>query len=207
MAIVPIPITKGGASLDVDTDKLPQHVYEEALRLGLKDLLARGMSKITKADIPDEATRKAEAMLKAEENLKKVYAGEIRITGQKAAGKVSGAVKTEAMRLARNIIKAEMKKVGIKVSHVAAKDITAAANQLLSEDDGGILKQAEENLKARAEAPVKIDVKALIKTSPDLVAKAEARKAKAKADKGETLSATQAGKVATRKRGGAQATA
>lgn len=207
MAIVAVSITKSKGTVSIDTDKVPQHVYEAALLEGLKVLVNKGMSKITAKDIPDEDTRKAEAQLIGEKNAAAILDGTIKLGRASTAStaKVSGAVKTEAMRLARNVIKGEMKKAGIKVSHVAAKDITAAAKELLEQDtEGGLLKEAEANLKARAEAPVKIDIKSLVKVSPELVAKAEERKAKAKKDA--PASAAQAGKVATRKKG-QQATA
>ena len=210
MTVVAIPITKGAASIDMDTEKLPEAVYFEALKLGLKELANRGMSKITVAKLEgdDLAKARAAAMEVAAKNAEKIMKGDIRFSGAKAATKVSGAVNTEAMRIARGIVKDTLKANNLKISHYKASEITVAAKALLAQDDGTILKTAEENL-AKRSAPVegKIDLKALIggmKEDPELVAKAEAAKAKKK----ETLSAKQAGMVAPRAKGKpAQATA
>lgn len=205
MALMQVPVTKGKGTVEIDTDKIPEEVYAEALLQGLKVLVNRGASKVTKETYPDADELKAAAMAKAAEQVELINTGKIKFTGQKAATKASGAVMTEARRLARNIIKDEMKRQGIKISHVEASEITKAANALLAED-ASIVEQAEANLKERAAKPVAIDVKAIIKTSPKKVAAAEERKAKAK--KEQPLSATQAGKVATRAKGkGAQAQA
>jgi hypothetical protein len=70
---------------------------------------------------------------------------------------------------------------------------------MLIDSDPSILKTAEENLKQREATPIKIDIASLIKADPALVAKDEAKKAEAKANK--PLSAKQAGKVAPRAKG------
>jgi len=188
-------LKNGAGVVEVDTTQLPDPVYREALMLGLKVLAERGMSKLTKEAYPDEAERKAAIKAKAEANVQDMYAGKVKLTGQKAAKKTSGAVMTEAMRLARNLVKDAMKQNGIKISHVKASEITAAAKALI-EADASIITKAEANLAAREATPIMIDVKALIKTDPALVAKAEAAAAAKKKDK--PLSAKQAGKVAPR---------
>ena len=58
MAVLQIPITKGGktAFVTVDTDdaaQLPDQMLKECLFQGLKSMLNRGMSKITKETYPD----------------------------------------------------------------------------------------------------------------------------------------------------------
>ncbi len=173
-------------------------MYREALMLGLKAMSERAMSKITKEAYPDEAERKAAILAKATANQAEVYAGTAKVTGRAKANKASGAVMTEAMRLARNLVKDAMKANKIKISHVKASEITATAKKLLDADPS-ILATAEENLKAREATPTKIDIKSLIHVDPALVAKDEAKKAKAKAEK--PLSAKQAGKVAPRAKG------
>lgn len=201
MAILSVPVTKSKGSVEIDTDTIPEDVYKEALLQGLKVLVNRGASKITKASTKDEAELKALAQEKAEEQVELIMTSKIKFTGGSKAKKASGAVMTEARRLARNLVKDEMKRQGIKISHVEAKEITAAANALLDEDPS-IVEQATANLAEREKTPIKIDVKSMIKTSPKLVAAAEAKKAK------DQLSAKQAGKVKTRKKGqAAEATA
>jgi hypothetical protein len=191
-------LKNGAGEVSVDTGLLPEGVYHEALMQGLKVIAERAMSKITKEAYPDEAQRKAAIKAKAEANIEDMYAGKTKITGEAKVKKASGAVMTEAMRLARNLVKDAMKANKIKISHVKASEITAAAKALL-ESDASILATAEANLKAREATPIKIDIKSLIHTDPTLVAKDEAKKAEAKASK--PLSAKQAGKVAPRAKG------
>lgn len=199
MAILQVPITKAKATIEIDTDKLPDAVYAEALLQGLKVLANRGASKITKAAIPDEAEMKAEALAMGQKQVELIYSGKIKFTGGAKSTKESGKVMTEARRLARNLVKDEMKRQGIKISHVEAKEITKAANEVLASETGAsIVEMAKANIAEREKAPVKIDV-SHIAISEKLVAKAEAKKAK------DQLSAKQAGKVKTRPR--AQATA
>ena len=196
--LIAIPLKNGAGSVDVDTARLPDDVYREALLQGLKVIAERAMSKITKEAYPDEAERKAAIKAKAEANIEDMYAGKVKITGQATVKKASGAVMTEAMRLARNLVKDAMKANKIKISTVKASDITAAAKQLIT-NDPSIVTTAEANLAARTATPIKIDIMALVHADPELVAKAEAKAAKAKADK--PLSKTQAGKVAPRAKG------
>jgi len=198
MAELQIPITKAkGHFVTIDTDTIPADVYAEAMLQGLKVLVNRGTSKITKAAYPDAAELLEAAVAKANEQVELINTSKIKFTGQKKAAGITGAVKTEAMRLARNLVKDEMKRQGIKISHVEASEITKAAKELL-EAMPDLIETAKANIEARNAVPVAkaIDLKGLIKTSPELVAKAEAKKAKAG-----TLSKTQAGRVAKRTKG------
>lgn len=214
MAILQVPVTKGKGFIEINTDDIPEAVYAEVILQGLKVLVNRGASKITKENHPDEATLKAEAMIQAEKQKTELlsvdaegkYNGSIKLTGGKAKSKESGAVMTEARRLAKNLVKDMMKEKGIKISHVDAKDITAAANELLSEMPD-LIETAKSNLAAREAIPIagKIDIKSLIKVNPKKVAAAEAKKAADKANK--PLSKTQAGKTKPRPKPGAQAQA
>jgi hypothetical protein len=104
---------------------------------------------------------------------------------------------TEARRIARNLVKEELKRSGVKVSYVESSEITKAANALLAADPD-IIKQAEEEVEKRAKKKVAIDVGS-IPISQKKVKAAEARKA----DK--TLSAAKAGRVASRGRPGINA--
>lgn len=209
MAKVKVPVTKGKGYIEVDTaspDKggdLPDAVYQEAVLQGLKVLFNRGMSKLTKEAFDgDEEKLKAAAMEQAEINLAAIREGKIKYTGQKAS-KVSGEVKTEARRLARNLVKDEMKRQNIKVSHVESSEITKAANALLDSEQGeAIIKQATENIAERQKTKIAIDVTA-IPISTKKVQKAEKEKAERKA----ATSAAKAGKVQVRAKPQPQATA
>ena len=204
---ITIALKNGAGTVVVDCDRLPLDVYREALTQGLKVLAERAMSKITKEAYPVEAERKAAIKAKAEENVADMYAGKTKITGASKAEKPKGAVMTEAMRLARALVKDFMKANKIKISTVKASEVTTAAKALI-DSDPSILATAKANLEARAATPTMVDLKSLIKIDPELVAKAEAKKAADKASK--PLSAKQAGKVAPRAKGAkptAQATA
>lgn len=202
MAVLNIPVTKGKATVEIDTDSIPEEVYKEALIQGLKVLVNRGTSKITATTYPNGEELKSAAMEAATAQVEAIKTGKIKFSGGAKTAKASGAVMTEARRLARNLVKDEMKRQGIKISHVEASEITKAANALLAEDPT-LIETAKANLEERAKVPVKINVSA-IPISDKKVKAAEAKKAK------DQLSAKQAGKVAPRakgKGGAAQATA
>lgn len=207
LSIMTIPVTKGKGTVDIDLASIPEAVYAEALRLGLKELVNRGMSKITKAAFPnDEEGMKAAAMAQAAKNVEAINTGNIRFSsGTKSKG-ISSEVKTEAMRLAKALVKDSLKRDGMKISHIPASEITAAAKDVL-EAHPSLIAQAEANIAERKATTIKVDVTKLVKVDPALVAKAEEKKAKTKA--AGQLSAKQAGKVAPRGKKGkvAQATA
>jgi hypothetical protein len=198
-----VPVTKAKAPIEVDTGSLPEHVYREALVQGLKVLINRGMTKLTKEAYPDADQLKEAAMDKATETLQNMYDGKIRIMGGAKSDKVPREVMTEARRIARALVKDGLKRAGVKISYVESSEITKAANVLLA-DQPAILEQAKEEVERRqkAAAKVTIDVKA-IPISEKRKAAAEASAAAKKADK--TLSAAKAGKVATRARPGLNA--
>jgi hypothetical protein len=192
-----VPVVKGKSFVEVNTAELPDHVYREALLQGLKVLVNRGQTTITKASYPEAQALQEKAMEVAQQTLENMYAGKIRIMGGAKADKVPREIMTEARRIARNLVKEELKRSGVKVSYVESSEITKAANALLAADPD-IIKQAEEEVEKRAKKKVAIDV-ASIPISQKKVKAAEARKA----DK--TLSAAKAGKVASRGRPGIQA--
>lgn len=198
MAVLQIPISKGKELfVEFDTDELvsddfPAEVYKEIIFQGLKEILNRNMSKEqTSKKIEDEAKlaeNQARLLTKAESNLEAMRKSEIRIAGGAKKAKISGVVKTEAMRLARALVKDAIKREGkVKVSHVAAKDITALAKELMDGEYGpDIIKQAEETIATRAKEEEKVvSGKAIdlgkVKADPKLVADANKKKAEAKA--------------------------
>jgi hypothetical protein len=159
--IIKFALKNGAGEVEVDTGKLPDEVYKEAVLQGLKVIAERNMSKITKAAYPVEAERKAAIAAKAQANIQDMYDGKTKLTGAGPKTKVAGKVMTEAMRLARALIKDALRQAKIKQSSVGAKELTAAAKQYISEHPD-LLATAETNLKAREETP-KIDLSALIK--------------------------------------------
>jgi hypothetical protein len=201
MAVFQVNVSKGKASVEVNTDDLPEEVYAECIRLGIQALVNKfpGSSKLTKDGFKSEAEYHAEAMAKATEQVAAMKAGTVKLGRTKKAAGASGKVMTEARRLARNVVKDEMKRQGIKVSHVEASEITKAANALITSDPWFVAK-ATENL----EQGEKIEVKGkdeLIKSLPisdKKVKAAEKRKAEQKAP---GTSAAKAGNVQQRAKG------
>ena len=215
MTTVKVPITKAGnRMIEVDTSEsgMPQEMYLLALEEGLKVLLNRGMSKVPAAkglEGKDLEDARESAFVIAGKNLAKLYSGELR-KGRAAAkdgSKVPGVVMTEARRLAKEVIKNEIRAAGKKVSHVEASEITRAANELLAVDPS-FIEMATANIAARqakvpsgeSEEATKAAALAYlskvggIAESPKLIKAAAERKTK------ESLSKTQAGKVAPRKK-------
>jgi hypothetical protein len=186
-----VPVVKGKHYKEVDSKKLPDHVYREAFSLGLKQLLNRGQTKITKEAYPEPEELQAAAMEAAEKTLEAMYAGKIRVVGGKAAGKVAGVVMTEARRLARVAVKEALKQSGVRVSLVEASEITKAANALIATDPSYIT-MAEEEIEKRAKKPANIDISGIQISQKKLKAQ-EAKKAE------KVLSAAKAGQVATRR--------
>ncbi len=211
MAEVQVPVTKSKGSITIDPEKIPAEVWDAIVIEGLKAFVNKGMSKILLKGLEGEELSKAQAaaQAKAEENAKAILDGSIKLPGRKAKSKASGAVMTEARRLAKNFLKDEAKAQGIKVSHVPAKEWTKAVKDYLDSEQGKpTIAQAEENIKARQEAPTSsINLASLLPNFDELVTKGKESDAKAK-ERGKQLSAKQAGMTAKRKpKAGAQQTA
>lgn len=197
-----IPITKAGKGVfltvsDEDVNALPAEVFQMVMKEGLKVVLNSRMSKLaapSKLEGEQLEEAKTQALEAAQKNLDDLKAGKLvkRGTGSSKTAGVARAVMTEAMRLAKDFAKDLIRKAGMKISHVPAKDITAAAKQFV-EDDPSYIERATANLAERAKLPTTVDISALIKESPKLKAEAEARNA---AKKEKVLSAKQSGLVA-----------
>lgn len=204
-----IPITKGKGTLAVVTDDIPADVWAEVILQGLKVLLNRGASKITKeAHKGDEAAMRADAMKVAETQLQKVMTSDIKLTGGKAkTAKAPAKVMARAMQLARVVVNEELKRVGLKPSHVEASEKTKAAKAFLATEKGTLMieRARKEIEELEAEMGGDDSIVAGIAVSEKLIAKAAAKKAKDKATK--PLSAKQAGMVKSRTKGEARPTA
>lgn len=126
MAKLNIPITKGGASIEVDTDSMPESMYIMAMQEGLKVMLNKRMSKVTVAKLEGEKLAEAReaAMVIARKNYEEVMAGTMKGGRVAGAAKISGVVMTEARRLAKEVVKNEIRATGLKVSHVEASAIS-----------------------------------------------------------------------------------
>lgn len=189
-AIVNVPITKAKGTIKVDASKTPIHMHREAIRLGYKALLNRGMTKLTKESFPEPDKLREAAMEQANKNLEALYAGKLRVAGGAKSDKVPREVMTEARRIARSLIKDELKRSGVKISLVESSEITKAANALLAANPT-IVEQAEEEVQKRAASKIKVDVGTIAISAKKLKA-AEAKKAE------KVLSQAKAGKIASR---------
>lgn len=196
-----VPVVKAkGLTHDFETDQLPEDVYKYCVALGLKELLNRGMTKLTKAAFKTLEEMTAEVTKVAQTNYDNILAGKVRMAGAKS-DKASGKVMTEARRLAKAAIKEELKRQNIKVSYISAKDLTDAANNLIAQKPEFIAKATANVAETEnTKNDVLSSIVAGVKVDDKLKAKDEAAKAAAKS----ALSATQAGLP---KKGGAQATA
>lgn len=196
MPLLQIPITKGKGFIEIEADELPDNVYKEALVQGLKVLANRGQTKISVTGLTGEKLAEARkaAMDKAEQTKADLLAGKVRIVGgTKDDSKVPAVVMTEARRIARNLVKDEMKRLKIKASHVEASAITQTANGLI-EQHPEIIEQAKANLEARSKTEIKIDL-SVVKPSPKRIAKEEEKKSKNKPAEAGQSSAAKAGAV------------
>jgi len=208
MSTMNIKVTKAGKSLEVDLQELPDEAYQFVLQKGLEALLNARMSKVLTKGLEGEklAEAQAAALKIAEENLSNLKAGKITKArgGAKDANgnKVAANVMTEARRLAKEVVKNEIRAAGMKISHVEASVITKAANELIAADPS-FIENAKANIEARSAVKSAINIADLVHESPKLVAKAEAAKAERKTQ----LSAKQAGKAAPRKKKAPEATA
>lgn len=204
MAILQIPISKGGkgAFFAVDTNDLDEafdsnpDLMTQVITEGLKTILNSRMSKATEFPAPtklegaDLEEAKSKALAKAAENYDDFKAGKLS-KKSKAATTEKKEVLTEALRLAKEVVKDKLKANKVRISTVAAKDITAAAKALLEADRDTFVEKAKANLSERSATPSAIDILALVKPDPKLVAKAEREKAEKKQER--SLSAKQAG--------------
>lgn len=149
---------KGGGEVEVDTGKITNmDTYQEIFVEGLKSMINRiGMSKIasgiTKLDGAEKDKALAAIADQAQKTVQAIYDGNIK--SAKGGTKRSGAVQTEAMRLAKALVKDTLRKNGYKIGAFDAKEITAFAKDVLA-DNASIYTKAEENLASRAAMPVK----------------------------------------------------
>lgn len=208
---IEVLITKSKKALGVMVSSLSDEMFAEVIYRGLSDILNSGMSKITTKDLEGAELTKAQdaAFAKAEDNLKTLMDGKVKHKGQRGSAKTSKhsrEVTTEAMRLARDVIKDQIRADGGKPSHYKASDVSKWAKELL-EADPSYYDMATASIESRKQKPIGISLKGL-KPDDALVAKDKARASKAKPKAAGQLSAKQAGKVAPpRQKPGTSATA
>lgn len=203
---------KGGAGeVEINFSELPDETYKAILIAGAEAFIhkANGVAKaitgVTKAEGKDLADRQKIIREGAEKTVQNLKDGII--PGAKKA-KASGAVNTEALRLAKNMFKDLVRNSGQKIGAYSAKEQTAAAKIIL-ERNPHLLALAQKNLDERvaeAKGTKGLDLLALVgekALSDEVKAKPKvAPKRKAKDGDAPALSAKQAGMVAPRQKPG-----
>lgn len=180
--------------VEVDTSEngIPAHIYKHALTLGLKEMVNGGMTgpKHAKEAFKTEREFQEHAMETARDRAAQMMAGTLKILGAKAASDtLPREVQTEAMSIARKLIKAAIKEQGGRQIDYTSAQITQAAKDTLAANPW-IIQKAKENLENRAAPDAKIAIPA---PDPEHVKKVAAKKAIEKATK--PLSPKQAAKT------------
>jgi hypothetical protein len=188
--VLRVQIPKAKTFIEVETDRLPTHVYQEALVQGLKALLIRGQTTFTKEKYPDPDELQAASLEKTKATLEDLYAGKVTIRGASKDSKVPREVMTAARNIARKMVREILKRRGVKVTRVKSSEITKAANSMLASNPSIIDKARKELQEIESDQSLELDMD--IQEDPKLVA----AQAKKKTDK--TLSAKQADRVTSR---------
>ena len=203
-------VLKGEAgSIEINFSALPDITYQALLVAGAEAFLnkangaAKSLAGITKLEGPELEARKKEVLEAAEKTASQLREGIV--PGAKKA-KSSGAVSTEAMRLAKNMVKDLIRNSGQKIGAYTAKELTAAAKVVL-ERNPALIQLAEKNLSERAteaKGSKALDLKGLFGAKADSEeVKAKPKVApKRKKGEGAPLSAKQAGMAAPRQKPG-----
>lgn len=158
---------KGGVGVvEVDVSKITDmEVYQYIFQQGLEAIINKvGMSKIATGITKKSGKDKDEAVKavldQAQKTIQAMYDGALK--SGKTTAKRTGAVQTEAMRLAKALVKDTLRSNGYKIGAFEAKEITAYAKEVLASNPE-LYKKAEENLAQRAALPVKgLDVKSML---------------------------------------------
>ncbi len=212
--IASIALKGEAGAIEINFSALPDATYQALLIAGAEAFLnkangaAKSLAGITKLEGTELETRKKEVLEAAQKTHQQLVDGIV--PGAKKA-KASGAVSTEAMRLAKAMVKDLIRNSGQKIGAYSAKELTAAAKVVL-ERNPHLTQLAEKNLAERAsdaKGSKALDLKGLFGAKAD----SDEVKAKPKAppkrkEKGEKapLSAKQAGMAAPRQKpGGATA--
>lgn len=200
-----IPIAKGGkgAVIEVSEEEinnLDASIFSMIIKEGLKALLNTRMGKQilapTKLEGAEAEANKKLALAQASKNLTDLKAGKLVKREAAKSSTADRATMTEAVRLAKAVIRDRIRAANMRPSMVPAKTQTEAAKRLVEADPSFILK-AKENLAAVADVAKEdavLDLSDILREDPALVAKAN--KEKEERQKSKTLSKTQAGQTA-----------
>lgn len=150
--VVKIKLKGDVGEVECNISKLHDSAYMQALIEGVTSLVnSVGMSKIlpgvTKLTGTEREERVKAILKQATQNVEALYKGTISKRGK--AVKTSGAEQTEAMRLAKGMVKDLIREQGQKIGAYSAKEITEAAKKVL-EANPKLYDTARKNLEARA---------------------------------------------------------
>lgn len=126
-----IKVTKAKQALEVVWEELPDAIKLRIIEEGLGKLLNAATAKVTAKSSESPESMASQALGLAQKKLDSLKKGELRAKVSRD-GKVSGVVMTEARRLAKNIIKQQIKAANKKILDYEAKAITEAANVYLT---------------------------------------------------------------------------
>ncbi len=188
--ILKIPVTKAGKGvvIEVNLDEIHADSYLEALQLGLKALMNRGMTDIHTTSLSGSELKKAQdlAFEQGLKNFENIKSGKIRRSPGTTKGKVPAKVMQIAMQIAKGIVKDGLKRDNIRIADVPSSEITAAAKELI-EENPSIVKEAEEELALREKRTSKITLKkGAVKVDTKRKAAREAKEAERKATRAKT---------------------
>lgn len=143
---VPIPKAGKGQTVKIHSGDLNDEIVRQAMAEGLKVLLNRKMTKVTKAEMPNDAERQEAALEIAKQNAQDLLDGKIkaRASAAKAPAGVSGKVAKRALDNARQAIKDQIRRDGGKISLIKPSKITEAARKLLEARPHMLQKAADE---------------------------------------------------------------
>src|SRR5262249_10747652 len=142
-------------------------LYQAALRIGFQQMANRGMTKgYSTTGLEGKALEEMREKIRAkvQENIQSIYDDKVRVAGSKRAKSgVSRAVNTEAVRMAKEIIKVLLRKQKVKLSSIKSGNMTKAAQAYLDQHPE-IMEQAKANVEAREKAAptAEFDLSALI---------------------------------------------
>ncbi len=180
--IIDVNVPKAKTKLKLNWDALDLDTKLAIIQAGVEKIVQASTTKATKADYPDEKQLAEVALSMATKKLEEIQEGKWK-PGRRAStsGKVPGVVMTEARRLAKNIIKAQIKAANQRISDYEPKVITEYANLYL-QDHEELIAQAQKSIEDSKKLAEKaaVDVSA-IPVSAVKRAKNEARKAEARA--------------------------
>lgn len=153
-----------------DIDAVDANTFRYIIQQGLETIvntsggIAKQLAGFTKLTGKDADERKAKIVALANETIANLVKGTVKKKGAKSkADKADSAVMSEAVRIAKEMIKDHLRSQGIKLSSRKQSEITKAAKDVV-EANPDLLKKAAANLAERAEGAkttAKLDLKTL----------------------------------------------